>query len=156
MFSINTSFIHFLFSLSGLMLLCATGNLHTSWTVWQLLLYVYGFEEVKINIILAWFVGVAGGMMLGALLNSNWSKICIYVSSLAIYVSIFHVFPKNNLHIDYHCILYVVFTGCGFTSCQHNICRASNVHIQHAVDWSSYGWHFIRLHVNYVAATHSR
>lgn len=64
----------------GLVLLCATGNLHTSWTIWQLLIYVFNYEHVDVNILTAWFIGVAGGSMFGALLNSCWSKICIYVS----------------------------------------------------------------------------
>lgn len=62
------------------MLLCATGNLHVSWTVWQLLLYVFDYQNTETDTLIAWFAGVAGGGLLGALLNASWSKILIYVS----------------------------------------------------------------------------
>lgn len=64
----------------GLLLLCATGNLHVSWTIWQLLLYFFDHENTETDILIAWFIGAAGGALLGALLNANWSKILIYVS----------------------------------------------------------------------------
>lgn len=65
----------------GLLLLCATGNLHVSWTIWQLLAYVFDYENTETGVLIAWFIGVAGGALLGALLNANWSKILIYVSN---------------------------------------------------------------------------
>lgn len=37
-------------------------------------------ENVETGVLIAWFVGAAGGAFLGALLNANWSKILIYVS----------------------------------------------------------------------------
>lgn len=77
-------FIIFLFSFVllkiGLLLLCATGNLHVSWTIWQLLMYVFDYENTETDILIAWFLGAAGGALLGAVLNANWSKILIYVS----------------------------------------------------------------------------
>lgn len=62
----------------GLMLLCAVGNLHVSWTIWRLYLS-FDYQNVETHVLLAWFVGAAGGAMFGAFLNTNWSKILIYV-----------------------------------------------------------------------------
>lgn len=60
--------------------MCATGNLHISWTIWQLLLYFFDHGNAGKDVLIAWFIGAAGGALLGALLNANWSKILIYVS----------------------------------------------------------------------------
>lgn len=68
----------------GLLLLCATGNLHVSWTIWKLLLYFFDHENTETDILIAWFIGAAGGALLGALLNANWSKILIYVSKSSV------------------------------------------------------------------------
>lgn len=70
---------------TGLVLLFALGNLHVSWTIWQMLLYVFDNEAaelVETSVLICWFVGVVGGAIFGAFLNSSWSKILIYVSEM--------------------------------------------------------------------------
>lgn len=61
-------------------MLCALGNLHVSWTIWQLLLYVFDYQNTTdTDALIGWFLGAAGGGVLGAILNASWSKILIYV-----------------------------------------------------------------------------
>lgn len=45
-----------------------------------MILYVYNYQEVKRDLILAWFVGVAVGIIFGAWINTKFSKRSIYVS----------------------------------------------------------------------------
>lgn len=67
----------------GLILLCALGNLHVSWTIWTIYLHVFDYQNVETDVLLSWFFGVAGGAILGTSLNASRSKILIYVREIA-------------------------------------------------------------------------
>lgn len=62
-----------------MILLCALGNLHVSWTIWRLLFYIFDYQNEETDVLLGWFVGAAGGAIFGGILNARWSKILIYV-----------------------------------------------------------------------------
>lgn len=81
---------------TGLILLCALGNLHVSWTIWQLLLYVFDYQNTETDVLIAWFVGAAGGGIFGAILNASWSKILIYVSILLTWINTNNKKKKEN------------------------------------------------------------
>lgn len=46
-------------------------------------MYYFDQQNIQTDVLLAWFVGAAGGGLLGAVLNANWSKILIYVRNTA-------------------------------------------------------------------------
>lgn len=76
----------------GFLLLCASGSLHISWTIWQLIAFIYEYQEVKTSILIAWYAGTVGGAIFGSFANSKWSKICIYVSNF------YQIFKFNDFH----------------------------------------------------------
>lgn len=114
----------------GLVLLCALGNLHVSWTIWRLYLYVFDYQNVETHVLLAWFVGVAGGAMFGAFLNTSWSKILIYVRSMRARDALF--FPRRNailcpLTFRLNFMMFSVFDCCGADSSEHVFCAPPSI-----------------------------
>lgn len=69
------------FQTEGLILLSVCGSLHYTWILWRLIIYYYEDKVIPLPLLMAWFMGAIGGIMLGAYLNAVCSKIRLYVST---------------------------------------------------------------------------
>lgn len=87
----------------GLILLCALGNLHVSWTIWKLYMYFYDYQQLETEILLVWYIGAAAGGLFGTILNSSCSKILIYVRMIVIIISSRYIFSQHFT------LFYVIF-----------------------------------------------
>lgn len=63
----------------GILLLCASTNMHLFWTVWELIKYEFDNHEIRSGVIFAWYFGAIIGYGGGAGLNNIWTKQWIYV-----------------------------------------------------------------------------
>lgn len=103
--------IHFF---TALLLLCASGSLHFSWTIQALILYVYKYQDVQRDVLLAWFFGAAFGVIFGAWINKKFSKLTTYVSdwekvsgSCAEFLTVFYHFsstPQYFVAVNIACV----------------------------------------------------
>lgn len=114
----------------GLILLCALGNLHVSWTIWKLYMYYYYYEQLDTAVLLAWFVGATCGGMFGCFI-SGYSKILIYVRKSQKCQSKLQSFSFN------YSFLVSVHHSCGTHSSERLFCIPRNVFVRFIADWAS-------------------